>query len=378
MIATKLGWLVLEGLFLWCFLYFGSSGALALAAVLVLIPLGSVPVHLMLRKSVTVTVEASGSLWKGEEGSFVIRLRNPTLFPALRVVCRVTAENQLNRERTCQYLHTYIFPLKEQRGELRLRSDYCGRMRITVENMKLYDCFGLVGISCRTEATGYMTVRPETFVPVVRLTPAPNSADDSEVYSQERPGFDRSEVYQIREYVPGDSLKQIHWKLTNKLDRLVVKDPGLPITRNVLVFWERTGENGDPALTDAQAEVVISLCRSLMDMGIQFTLAWNDTERNLLVRRTLKDMDELVAVIPRLLRAAGAREGVSGASLLLQTGMDLLCGHMVYIAQEPQGNVMELQRYGHVTALLCGETPLDGAVRFDPYDYPQQLSQIEI
>ena len=123
---------------------------------------------------------------------------------------------------------------------------------------------------------------------------------------------------------------------------------------------------------------MVSVCRSLMDSGIQFHLAWNDTDRNLLIRHFLKDMDELVAVIPRLLRATGAREAGSGAGLLLQTGADLLCGHMIYIAQEPQSEVMEMQRYGQVTMLLCGESFMDGALRFDPYDYPQQLAQIEI
>ena len=374
----KLGWLVLEGLFLWFFLYFGSSSALALAAVLVLIPLGTVPLDLILRKSLEVTVDASGSLRKGDEGLFTVKLRNPTLVPALRVVFEVTADNQLNGERIQQRLHTYVFPMKEQRSELHLRGDYCGRLKISVGKMRLYDCFGLIGIPCMSAAAAHMTIQPETFEPQVQLLPDLSSTDDSDAYSQERPGFDMTETYQIREYIPGDSPKQIHWKLTNKLDRLVVRDPGLPITRNVLVFWERTGETGDPSLIDAQAEVVISLCRSLMDNGIQFTLAWNDTDRNLLVRHFLKDMDELVAVIPRLLRATGSKEGVSGVSLLLQTGMDALCGHMIYIAQEPQSDVVELQRYGHVTMLLCGETALDGSLRFDPYDYPKQLAQIEI
>ena len=378
MIGMKLGWLVLEGLLLWLFLYFGSSGALALAAVLVLIPLATVPVNLALRRSLTVSVDASGSLRKGDEGFFGVTFRNPTFLPLLRASCMVRAENQLNREELSQQIRTCVFPMGERRSELCINSNYCGRIRVHVEKVKLYDCFGLIGIPCKTRAAGHMTVQPETFTPALRLVPNPGSADDSDTYSQERAGFDMTETYQIREYVPGDSPKQIHWKLTNKLDRVVVKDPGLPITRNVLVLWERTGETNDPAVIDAQAEVVISLCRSLTDQGIQFTLAWNDTDRNLLIRHFLKDMDDLVAVMPRLLRAAGSEKGVSGAELLVQTGGDSLCGHMIYIAREPQGAVLELQRYGHVTMLLCGETPMDGAVRFDPWEYPQQLAQIEI
>ena len=39
MIFMKLSWLVLEGLLLWFFLYFGSGPALALAVLMLLIPL---------------------------------------------------------------------------------------------------------------------------------------------------------------------------------------------------------------------------------------------------------------------------------------------------------------------------------------------------
>ena len=115
-----------------------------------------------------------------------------------------------------------------------------------------------------------------------------------------------------------------------------------------------------------------------MDSGIQFTIGWNDTDRNLCILHEIRDMDELVGIIPRLMRATGVKESVSGAGLLLQTGGAPLCAHMVYIAEEPQSEVMELQRFGHVTMLLCGKTSLDSAVMFDPEHYQEQLSQIDL
>ena len=54
MIAMKLGWAVLEGICVWLTLYYGSSGALALAAALLVLPLGSLPIHLFLRKRLRV------------------------------------------------------------------------------------------------------------------------------------------------------------------------------------------------------------------------------------------------------------------------------------------------------------------------------------
>ena len=271
MIAMKICWLVLEGICLGFFGYFGSSMALALAVLLVLIPLGSIPVNLYIRKNLSVSLNAAPNIRKGESGSFSVALDNPTIFPAMRVRCKLLAQNQLNRE--CETIHmmTWMPPKKGREAALTTGSDYCGRLRVSVQQAVLYDCFALIGIRCKCSAVTHITVQPDTFEPNITLIPSPHSMDESDVYSQDRPGSDLTETYQIREYVPGDSPRQIHWKLTGKFDKLIVRDPALPITRNVLVFWERTGESGNREIIDAQAETVVSLCRSLLDSGIQFT-----------------------------------------------------------------------------------------------------------
>lgn len=378
MIAMKLSWLVLEVICLGFFGYFGSSIALALAVVLVLIPLGSIPVNLYIRKNLSISLRADANMRKGASGSFTVVLDNPTIFPAMRVRCNLLAQNQLNREFETVRVMTWMPPKKQSEAALTTGSDYCGRIRISVQKIVLYDCFGLIGICCKSNAVAHMTVQPDTFEPNITLIPTPHSLEDSDVYSQDRPGSDLTETYQIREYVPGDSPRQIHWKLSNKFDKLIVRDPSLPITRNVLVFWERTGESGNREIIDAQAETVVSLCRGLLDNGIQFTIGWNDTDRNLCILHEICDMDELVGIIPRLMRATGVREGVSGAGLLMQSSGEALCSHMVYIAEEPQSEVIEMQRFGHVSMLLCGKTSLDGAILFDPEHYEEQLSQIDL
>ena len=378
MIMMKLSWLVLEGLFVWCFAYYGSGVAFALAVLMVLVPLISLLANLYLRKKLRIRLEAPLVQRKGDLGRILITIQNPAWVSVLRIRCDLQVYNQLNRERQDEKIMTFAMAKSKQRNLLRLTSEYCGRIRITIPRVVLYDCFGLIGIPVSCKTTAHVTIQPDTFEPNVVLVPNPSSAEDSDVYSQEKPGMDLTETYQIREYVPGDSIRQIHWKLSNKFDKLIVRDPGLPITRNVLVFWERTGERGDPDLIDAQAETLISLCRTLIDNGIQYTLGWNDPEQNRCILHEIRDMDELVGIVPRLLRATGSKEGASGAALLLQTRPDALCAHMVYLAEEPQPEVAQMQHYGHVTVLACGEDAPEDAVLFNEADYVQQLTQIEI
>lgn len=378
MIPMKLGWLLLVCASLALGLVNGTAAALLTGLVLVLIPLVSLILNLYLRKKIRSELVGTCNLRKGTEGSVLLKLTNPTVLPIPAAVCRVFAVNQLNGSQSTIRVKTWLPPRKEQTVPVKIGSDYCGRLRLSVERITLYDCFGVLGVRAPMDSVAHVTVQPDTFEPEISLLPWEGSADESEVYSQERPGSDFTEVFQIREYVPGDSPKQVHWKLSSKFDRLIVRDPALPITRNVLVFWERTGESGDLQRIDAQAEVVVSLCKGLLDQSVQFTIGWNDTGRNLCILHEIRDMDELIGIVPRLMRATGVGKGISGAELLLQTGSHALCGHMVYLAEEPQQGVAELERYGHVTKLLCGGTALSDALIFDPQNYEAQLAQITV
>ena len=101
-----------------------------------------------------------------------------------------------------------------------IQSPWCGRIRLAVESARLYDCFGLIGVKTRPDAHSACVVQPDTFLQTLVLSPAAAHIDDTEDYSNERPGYDLSEMFQIRDYVPGDSQRQIHWKLSHKYDKL--------------------------------------------------------------------------------------------------------------------------------------------------------------
>ena len=147
MIAMKLSWLVLEGLLVWFFLYCGSGPALALAVLMVLAPLVSLPINLYLKKQLKITIEAAVSQRKGDEGTITVTVQNPTAFPALRIRYDVVVLNQLNREKHSRKIMTYALSKKKQNNTLRVGSEYCGRIRISVPKVTLYDCFGLIGIT---------------------------------------------------------------------------------------------------------------------------------------------------------------------------------------------------------------------------------------
>jgi len=377
MIRRRVGWLLLLAVsFVWG-LALGSATAWAMAVLLVLLPLLSLPLNLFVRKRLHLSLEAPGSLRKGGEGLLRILIENSSLLPVLCVRCRILAENRLNGECAVHELYTWLAPRRLRPCSLCFQSQYCGRLRMTLRDVTLYDCFGLIGVRLKSDVHRNTAVQPDTFDMALSLQPCSTESDESESYSPFRTGSDLTEIFQIRDYVPGDAPKQIHWKLSGKLDKLIVKDPSLPVMRSILVFWERSGDSGSRARIDAQVEVLVSLCRTLLEDSMQFVLAWNDTERQILVSHEIRDMDELIGILPRLLCARGQKEGISGAELLWQSGRKLPA-RILYLAEEPQSAIVEMRAHSVLTPLLCGEGNAEGALHFDETLYRQQLANIEI
>ena len=47
-----------------------------------------------------------------------------------------------------------------------------------------------------------------------------------------------SEIFELREYVPGDNIKAIHWKLSNKIDKPIVRVGHSSTNTKTLIFLE--------------------------------------------------------------------------------------------------------------------------------------------
>ena len=86
-------------------------------------------------------------------------------------------------------------------------------------------------------------------------------------------------------------MKQIHWKLSARLNDLVVREPGYPVTRSVLVFLE-TGYEGsfpDPEYLDRQASVALSVTDALLRQGITCQLGFYDFALNRVFQENMQE-----------------------------------------------------------------------------------------
>ena len=123
-------------------------------------------------------------------------------------------------------------------------------------------------------------IAPNIFPMETQIAYGESTNMDSDEYSMKKAGYDPSETFAIREYQPGDRIRQIHWKLTEKFDNLMVRDYGLPIQNTILLLLE-TGyaqDKPDPDCMDALAEALLSVSQELASQQVVHSIGWQNHE----------------------------------------------------------------------------------------------------
>jgi hypothetical protein len=200
----------------------------------------------------------------------------------------------------------------ESAVDLDINAANCGRVDFSLEGVRVYDSFGLTCVKRDIRAEGFCLVLPDFFEPEIVIGAASGADKEGAEYSVDKPGYDLSEPLWVREYAEGDSPKAIHWKLSGKLDKLMVREPGLPIEKSFLLLLETGAAAEDlpePAMRSAAAEVFIALSQGLLAAGLAHTIAWQDRNNESFVRYMVAAEGELSGVLPKILAAGcGADE----------------------------------------------------------------------
>ena len=111
-----------------------------------------------------------------------------------------------------------------------LPTDRSGVLFCTLKQVRVYDYLGLFALPLMGPRKFKVVVEPKPL-------PIPNQeeADADSVFSWKPKNGGFSENHELRLYVPGDSLRQIHWKLSAKTGKLIIREPMIPDTGKVLV-----------------------------------------------------------------------------------------------------------------------------------------------
>lgn len=197
-------------------------------------------------------------------------------------------------------LGSSAFPLPPFKGKIRLRSCITGQVRRYHPGTGLptQHCGGIVVTVARARVCDYLglfafpvgKVTPKTILVRPKPLPIPTIPDlDRYIARAWKPksgGF--AENHELRLYRPGDSLNQVHWKLTAKTGKWMIRQPMEP--QRGLVMLTMT-LRGTPEELDRKFGRLLWLGKYLVEKDVRFEIrtltadgvqsSWVQTEQEL-------------------------------------------------------------------------------------------------
>lgn len=367
-------------LLLTALLYFfeNNAGTLSLLLAAFLLPIvGLLP----LLCGVSAELAAAKTAEKGQSLSGCVRLRNNGLLPLPRASVQLTCRNLRTGEEASRLVTLSLMPGEQHRADFRLDCPHCGTIRMELTQVTVYDLFGLMGRKKSCSAAAEFTVLPALFEPEIVRRDSASALPDSDIYASDRPGNDPGETFAVREYVPGDALRKMHWKLSEKTDRAMVREFGLPVVNDVLLLFETAG-NADAAAADAMTEVFASLSHALLSQGCSHQVGWQEAEGFRL--QTISTQAEFDTMLEALLRLPSGESG-SVAHSFSEIAPHSGFAHIAVIAPQIPAGVKKLFSGNRVSVLVCGSTAFEGlqpdgtyVLTFGCADYAQTLCRLEV
>ena len=286
-------WLVyllgLAGALVFHIYYFGwySWFVLVLAVAL---PWFSLLVSLLAMLRTRLRMDAPALLTRNEAAYVTLRAGNgflpqPLCRFRLTITAVMTGERRSLRQST-QSQGSWYVPLD---------TSHAGAYLCQVEKARVYDYLGLFRLPVRAPAPVETVIRPVPREPA-RL---PNLRHFLVRQLKPKPGGGFSEEHELRDYRPGDSMREIHWKLSVKTDRTIVREAQEPVRGLTLLTFDL---RGTPGRVDATLEELLWLSQWLLDHDTPHQILWIDPTDYETATASIEAPADLEALLSRLLR----------------------------------------------------------------------------
>lgn len=267
MVKRRIGWGLWLAAAVLLYIFENNTVSRCLLAASALLPAAFAALVIPAGKRLTAALELPEQAVKGGSFPVSVKVGCPVLFVTVRG--RLCCRNLLTGERSET---PFTVDGRQETAAIEVTAAHCGTLSFTLE-LSVQDVFGLFEKPSGTMAEGAVLVQPLLFGTEPVLVEDTTAAEGG-MYSSVRPGNDPSETFAIREYVPGDPIRQIHWKLSEKTGRVMLRELGLPVSNQVLLVFDASGDSNFADGLDAMAEVFLSLSRGLMLSGIGHAVCW--------------------------------------------------------------------------------------------------------
>lgn len=298
--------LVATGMF---FILYLDPLSLILFLVVAVLPVFLFIITLIARLSITISVEANNTAaTKGEEALLYFTVNNRSFISLKNLKASITVKNGFLGETQERELFMPAPALTKQTIKYAVKSEHIGKVKIGVKDIILYDYFKLFSFKIKLNKNFDISFLPEILPTPINLRVNSFINNESDVFSKQKAGDDPSEIFKIRDFVGGDKLNRIHWKLTTKTGNLMVKEFSLPINTSIMIALELNAnieKDGYLDYLDTAIESAVCISSYLAESNIRHYISWYDANTQILFKEDIKNKDDLYTALAFILSSKG-------------------------------------------------------------------------
>ena len=345
----------------------GIYQALLLLMVLLILPLISFIYCLYIKSGLKLSASAINPVYdKGMVIPVKINIVNRSFIPLVRADLIISTKNNFSEVCQLSTITTSLSAKENKELNINLSSAYCGKLSLSVFEVRVYDMLLLYRVKLKSNLTVRTSVLPDIYDKEAEYGSSYLDQLEGDTYSHYRSGDDPSEIFDIREYSEGDRYRRIHWKLSFKLSRLMVKEYSSPLDETLTILIDLCVTDMDnylPAIDEILIEAA-SFSSSLIISGTLHRICWYDKYKDELMSVKVAYEEDLYEALGGIFSA-----GVYRGRPLGLFSLDLFrrkASHVYMFLPEIYTNLQEelLPFVGLVTVVYAGsrENSIDSGV----------------
>lgn len=241
---------------------------------------------------------------------------------------------------------------------LELEASYCGFVEVVVDKIIVYDFLNLFKKTIDTRNVHGVLISPN-FKNIEIDAERFDSYDlESYEFSYLKKGDDPSEIFGLKEYEPGDNMKSIHWKLSGKLDELIIKEAGFPIDNKTMLLLNNSMVNEDllsPEKRSNLIEMYVSIAKVLLDEGLKHTMGWYDYNHNHFMSVSIDEINDVWNSIPDILKSGYRPDDISMPLHFIEEIDDVHYANYIYVTEHDRRDVERLEELGEVSIFTTAD-----------------------
>ena len=264
------------------FTFFATNNAATLALLIgiALAPTAGIAMGLFASKRARLSFSTQPSCTVGQTQFLEITLQRPLPLRGrmeLSLTCRNLLLGTVDKATvslapSVAHHEKYLLPLE---------TGSCGHIVVSLASVRAIDIMGFAKFKVKQKAlSAAYTVYPQINDISVRAERASFTTFSGTSYDRHKKGQDRTEVFEVRDFHNGDSLKSVHWKLSARFDDLLVREPSRPTEHNIVLLCDahahHLSDTGQKSVLNATLGVLASISLALVRQGVEHTVAQSD------------------------------------------------------------------------------------------------------